>query len=667
VAAADANLSLTPDDIAGQTFSTHFRGYDAGEVKDFLQSVADAHRALLVRVAAAEATEAKAAELVSAAEVRAAELLREAQDEARRIVEAVAGEREKAFAEGASRAEAVIAQAEERRQRIEDEARLEGERLIAEAKGARHRVLDDLRRRRRVSRAQVEQLNAARERLLTALAEVRSAIDATTTGLRDVLPEVKAAADAAARRVGAEDETTIEQLEAEIDALKLAGLSLVPAAAAAAPIPDQGVDERGAEGELGGEADATSSPDDEEPPEQEEPEEPPTFDRRSSSVRIVRPMRSQDPETGLPEEELVPLEAPDPDEAVRIVGAGEFVDAEALDRGSAIVEQAPVEPVADRAAEPEAEPEPEPERPELPDGADEPVSEQEQEEPEEPDEGRPTQAAVDALFARLKAGRDDHPADAPAPPEPAAAPVVEDADAAEPETEPGSGDDEPVPSAAEALLARRDATLAPATKALNRHLKRLLADEQNELLDRLRREGPKAGPPSAAEHDSTWAEAASSELALAAAAGAAFPGLDGPVKQPSPDDLVAVAEALADAIARPLRDRLGQVLADAEGDGEVAGDGVRATYRTWRAERLSPAVDHAVLDAFGLGVSVAFGSGTPVSWLADDGGVSCPDCDDDALAGALPCGEAFPTGHRRPPAHPGCRCLLVAPDALPGA
>ncbi|HZU80747.1 MAG TPA: hypothetical protein VE991_12590, partial [Acidimicrobiales bacterium] len=48
-------------------------------------------------------------------------------------------------------------------------------------------------------------------------------------------------------------------------------------------------------------------------------------------------------------------------------------------------------------------------------------------------------------------------------------------------------------------------------------------------------------------------------------------------------------------------------------------------------------------------------------WIVDDDGAECPDCDDNALAGSVPSGDAFPTGHRHPPAHPGCRCLL-APD-----
>jgi hypothetical protein len=36
----------------------------------------------------------------------------------------------------------------------------------------------------------------------------------------------------------------------------------------------------------------------------------------------------------------------------------------------------------------------------------------------------------------------------------------------------------------------------------------------------------------------------------------------------------------------------------------------------------------------------------------------CPDCDDNALEPTVK-GSDFPTGQPHPPAHPGCRCLLV--------
>jgi len=45
--------------------------------------------------------------------------------------------------------------------------------------------------------------------------------------------------------------------------------------------------------------------------------------------------------------------------------------------------------------------------------------------------------------------------------------------------------------------------------------------------------------------------------------------------------------------------------------------------------------------------------------LADDGERACPECEDNGLAGPVPKGRPFPTGHRHPPAHSGCRCLLA--------
>ena len=44
-------------------------------------------------------------------------------------------------------------------------------------------------------------------------------------------------------------------------------------------------------------------------------------------------------------------------------------------------------------------------------------------------------------------------------------------------------------------------------------------------------------------------------------------------------------------------------------------------------------------------------------WVPADPG-RCPDCDDNALEPTLK-GATFPTGQQHPPAHPGCRCLLV--------
>jgi hypothetical protein len=66
-----------------------------------------------------------------------------------------------------------------------------------------------------------------------------------------------------------------------------------------------------------------------------------------------------------------------------------------------------------------------------------------------------------------------------------------------------------------------------------------------------------------------------------------------------------------------------------------------------------------VLAAFNRALYEATDAGTQLRWLVDDGGSPCPDAEDNALAGLVVRGEPFPTGHCFPPAHPGCRCLLV--------
>jgi len=93
---------------------------------------------------------------------------------------------------------------------------------------------------------------------------------------------------------------------------------------------------------------------------------------------------------------------------------------------------------------------------------------------------------------------------------------------------------------------------------------------------------------------------------------------------------------------------------------DVLADRIRSCYREWKTRRVDEVAANAVLGAFGTGAFEALPRGTRVRWVVDPGGQPCPDADDNALAGALPKGEVFPTGHRHAPAHPGCRCLVVA-------
>src|SRR5262245_37306307 len=117
--------------------------------------------------------------------------------------------------------------------------------------------------------------------------------------------------------------------------------------------------------------------------------------------------------------------------------------------------------------------------------------------PEEPGE-------VQDLFARIRGDQDE-------PAEPAVEEVTEQ------ETE--------EPAAPETPFQRRDAALVPLIVASARKLKRVLADEQNEVLDALRRKEPVRSVdellPALAEQSGRYTDAVASELALAAEAGSA--------------------------------------------------------------------------------------------------------------------------------------------------
>ena len=232
-----------------------------------------------------------------------------------------------------------------------------------------------------------------------------------------------------------------------------------------------------------------------------------------------------------------------------------------------------------------------------------------------------------------------------------------------------------VPDPDEAVLQLRDEASTDVEVALARRLKRVLQDEQNDLLDRLR--GVKGHPkarnllPSLGDQRERVAAAARPFLGQAAAAGARFGrqlvGLDPEAavgaRVVAPD---AMAAALGAAVADPLRRRLEQAFTDSAGDEQsVLVEALGSAYREWKTQRIEALAGDHVAAAFSRGAFDAVPDATPLRWLVEDVDGPCPDCDDNALAGSLRKGEEYPTGQRYPPAHPGCRCLLVADAAAP--
>jgi DivIVA domain-containing protein len=307
-----------------------------------------------------------------------------------------------------------------------------------------------------------------------------------------------------------------------------------------------------------------------------------------------------------------------------------------------------------------------------------------EEEPVEAVADRRDDVVVD-LFARIRADAvvdepvSPVPVDAvdPAEPEPAAEvtaepvpePAVEVAPepAAEPasETDDQGEDQEPEPTP----FQRRDADLTPLIVASARKLKRVLADEQNEVLDALRRSEPvrhvDAILPPMADHVGRYRAAFADDLLAAASAGAASVATGRAAKLRKADAAKATAAGegvLGQWLVAPLRERLERCVVDGDGDNSDITKRVRAVYREWKTQHIDDVLDDVIRTAHGRGVLAALAPGTPVSWSTDAEHPGCADCDDNTLAGPVAAGTAFPTGDLFAPAHIGCRCLLVPTD-----
>jgi DivIVA domain-containing protein len=219
---------------------------------------------------------------------------------------------------------------------------------------------------------------------------------------------------------------------------------------------------------------------------------------------------------------------------------------------------------------------------------------------------------------------------------------------------------------AETPFQRRDAALVPLIVASARKLKRVLADEQNEVLDALRQREPvrslDALVPTANQQADRYADAIAPELVLAAEAGAA--SVEGKVALDlGPTGTMApVREALASGLVAPLRDRLERCVEDGDGDNDAVTKRARAVYREWKTQHIDEQLDDVFRLAYGRGACDALEPGTPVSWIVDPDGPACPDAEDNSLAGVVELGQGFPTGHGCAPAHAGCRCLIEPAD-----
>ena len=275
------------------------------------------------------------------------------------------------------------------------------------------------------------------------------------------------------------------------------------------------------------------------------------------------------------------------------------------------------------------------------------------------------EARAEALFAQLRDAKDEEPpppAPSPAPvPEPAPLDAPEPAPAPPPEPEP-----EAAASAGDLLRTGRDALIGSIVPDVLRSAKRLLQDEQNLLLDAARRTRGRIEVdrllPEPVHHRDAWAALLGPGFDSAYGGGRAGSGKS---RRGSTAPERVVHELTA-AVLAPLRDRLKTTITSvvAEGPYESPAElhralagAISARYREWRSSELETRLVDAFAAAFARGAYDGAPSGSRLRWVTDAPG-RCPDCDDNALEATVK-GQAFPTGQAHPPAHPGCRCLVL--------
>jgi DivIVA domain-containing protein len=286
----------------------------------------------------------------------------------------------------------------------------------------------------------------------------------------------------------------------------------------------------------------------------------------------------------------------------------------------------------------------------------------------------PGLADVDSLFARIRAGHAElaPPGDADATELLPVTPAADESTGAVEAIESIGAVEEVSAAPQEAADAHglltagewrglRAAALDPLLGPLVKKTKRTAQDDQNALLDAVRRH---KGRPLAAnvlpdldELVASWAALLGDATDRAYAAGRNAAGAE---PGDAPPDL---ARETAEAVVTPLRQRI-TVAIDSGEEGDTGGlvERIGARYREWKNQSLEVALTEALACAWSRGVYDAVPDGAILRWVALEEG-QCSDCDDNALEPTVK-GESFPTGQAFPPAHPGCRCLLAPATIL---
>jgi cell division septum initiation protein DivIVA len=564
----DVTSPIDPDAILRQPFTSVKRGYDPLEVQTFLMSLAGELRAARDRSRELERAVAEAErQLAELREPSPSRLTALVGEETARVLDAAnaAAADIRTKAEQAAARELEDARTEAARIREEARAAAEAERAEAERAAAEIRqqvegllaqARSDAEREveagRQQGREMVAEAQQVRERMLRDLARRRKALRQQIEQLQAGRERLLAAYEVVRRHLDeVTEELTVALPEARQAAEALAGR-------------DREVEgDDTLERELGELAvEAGIELDTVEEPEAPAGEEP----RPEASTPEAPGPRAPDPVEGRKSS------------AVNVIRTGGGEPDELLEDGEELEGEQPAEP----------------EKAVGPGDAGEAV------EPGEAAAGG-SGARVAGLFARIKEE---------------AAQLDASGSAIDPERS-DAGDDADAAAPGESVdpAEQQEAATATIERDLARRLKRELSEEQNELLDALRRErgvpALDAVLPAPEAHVERFASAALAGLAAARGAGSGVSlGGDAGPRALGGRGLDELAAELAAELVGPLRDRLERCFAEAGDDPDDLAERVRGCYRECRTQSIDELVSAAVRSASGAGLVEPLGEGS---------------------------------------------------------
>ena len=655
----------SPAAVGSASFPTNRRGFDQGEVRDFLRMVAaelarlqererflenelrtmqtsgmsapgrldeETVTTLLGEEAARVLSTARDAstQIRDRAEESATRLVKDAAEDAARIRESAMIEAARINEDAAHDAEAEI-----------EMAKQQGRDMVNEARAYREKVLSELSRRRDAARGQIEQLLHGRDRLLNAFERARLASEDVINGLQDAHDEPEFIVDLSPTTgpipVVNPEHPAVKMFDHETAEVEV----VVETEVAATVIFDHETAEV-VETEIVADVVVEIA----EPEVIEEVVTPEVVDAIEDIIteaieEIVETavISADHPVHGMSRyEEVAEVEAP--------------IEVPAMEETPADTTQTNVVSLFGRGRRTNDIPEVTPEivvEVEEPAVAEVPVAE------EKPVEKKPkASTGVDDIFAKLRAGSTAEVA--------AKVEVAEPAAKTEKPSKKKSKQD--IIAADPARFAERDEALSGLVVTMARKLKRVLADEQNNVLEHLR------GKRSSLEMDAIlgtveeqaarYAVSVAEDTMTAASAGAKSVKSSGGSSRRVTQKAIAghVKDSITAGLVAGFREDARIAIGEAEGDREILASLMRDVYRKWKTDLIDEHVDDIACTSYSKGGFLALEPHSRLSWMVDPNAECCSECEDNSLAGSVAKGDEFPTGHAMPPAHPRCRCLV---------